>query len=194
MKKKTFVFILLLLAVVGWFVLRAITHSEVKVVVKTSDPQSAVKTDHQVPASLKTDDQSPTSNNLEEKKNYREKVTKDEEFEAFDKMENAWLLKVRDLIGPEKYSLYLSLREQNEKEKMQAYKEYHEFLRKKYGDNFSYKITDDQTIREKEINQRYLDELLKLIGKEKFQAYTNSKDQFNEQMRRDNKAAIQIEF
>jgi uncharacterized protein YgiM (DUF1202 family) len=86
------------------------------------------------------------------------------------------------------------MRDRNEKEKMQAYKEYHNYLRQKYGDKFSYNITDDQSAREKQINQRYLKDLLKLIGPEKFKKYTASKDQFNEEMRRKNKESIQIEF
>jgi hypothetical protein len=67
-------------------------------------------------------------------------------------------------------------------------------LRQKEGDKFSYSISNDQSVREKEINQRFLKDLLNLIGPEKFRLYISVKDQFNEEMRRNNKEAIQIEF
>ncbi len=48
-------------------------------------------------------------------------------------MEKTWLEDVKDIIGEKDFQTYVEMRETNEKEKMQAYKEYHEFLRKKYG-------------------------------------------------------------
>ena len=120
--------------------------------------------------------------------------TADENFEVFDKIEKEWLTKAQAIVGSDKYQAYLGLREQNDKEKLLAYKEYHDYLRQKYGDKFSYNLSEDQSIREKKINQRYLGELLKLIGPEKFTKYTAEKDQFNEEMRRQKKETIQIEF
>lgn len=117
----------------------------------------------------------------------------EEQFAEFDRMEKNWLSKVESIIGKD-YPAYLELREINEKEKMQAYKEYHDYLRKKFGDKFNYNISEDQSIREKEINQKYLKQLLDKIGKTKFQAYLKARDEVNESNRRARKLFMQIEF
>jgi uncharacterized short protein YbdD (DUF466 family) len=123
-------------------------------------------------------------------------LTKEDEdqFAAFDRMEKAWLASAESIIGVNHYGRYLEMRENNDKEKMMAYKEYHDYLRLKFGDKFTYNISEDQSVREKEINQRYLKELLTLIGEKKFQAYLNARDKINEENRRNNKEFIQIEF
>ncbi len=118
----------------------------------------------------------------------------EEQFAAFDRMEKAWLVKAQSIIGDTHYRRYLEMRENNDKEKMMAYQEYHNYLRQKFGDKFNYNISEDQSVREKEINQRYLKELLALIGETKFQAYLKARDQINEENRRNNKEFIQIEF
>lgn len=123
-------------------------------------------------------------------------LTKDDEeqFEAFERMEKEWLAIAESIIGITHYPRYLEMRENNDKEKMMAYKDYHDHLRQKYGDKFTYNISEDQSVREKEINQRYLKELLTLIGNEKFQSYIKARDRINEENRRKNKTFIQIEF
>ena len=118
----------------------------------------------------------------------------DEQFAAFDEMEKKWLADVHAIVGDQFYPTYFEMRERNEKEKMQAYKEYHDYLRKKHGDNFTYNISEDQSIREKEINKRYLQELMKLIGEEKFKAYIKARDKINEDNRRNKKEFLQVEF
>ena len=118
----------------------------------------------------------------------------EEQFAAFDKMEKAWLATAESIIGVNHFGRYLEMRENNDKEKMMAYKEYHDYLRQKHGDKFTYNISEDQSIREKEINQRYLKELLALIGESKFQAFIKARDKINEENRRSNKEFIQIEF
>lgn len=120
--------------------------------------------------------------------------TEEEKFEAYDQMEKKWLGKVKEILESRHYDIYLDMREQNDKEKLEAYKEYHEFLRKKHGDQFSYKISEDQSTREKAINQKYLKELLALIGEQKFAEYLKARDAVNEEYRRNNKPFIQIEF
>lgn len=194
MNKKILFFIIVILSVLGWFIFRS-TPVPLEKVVETNNETKVNSSDTKVPPSLKINTQAKVAGNKpEENKNYRLKESKDEQFEIFDKLEKEWLTKAQAIIGAEKYSQYLEMRNQNDKEKMQAYKEYHDYLRQKYGDKFSYNISDDQSIREKQINQRYLKDLLKLIGPEKFKIYTATKDQFNEEMRRNNKEAIQIEF
>lgn len=126
---------------------------------------------------------------------YNTLTKKDEdEFAEFDLLESSWLVTAESIIGRADYPRYIEMRDANEKEKMIAYQEYHDYLRKKFGDKFEYNISEDQSIQEKKINQRYLKELLALIGNEKFQAYIKARDKINEENRRNNKAFIQIEF
>jgi hypothetical protein len=120
--------------------------------------------------------------------------TTENNFAIYDQMEKKWLDSASLIIGPKTFPIYLEMRERNDKEKMQAYKEYHDYLRFKYGDKYSYNISEDQSIREKKINERYLNDLLKLIGQEKFKAYLKAKDDFNEESRRRSKEAMIIEF
>ncbi len=116
------------------------------------------------------------------------------EFAEIDLMEGSWLTTVESIIGRTDYPRYIELRDANEKEKTIAYQEYHDYLRKEFGDKFEYNISEDQSIREKEINKRYLKELLALVGNEKFQTYLKARDKINEENRRNNKAFFQIEF
>ncbi len=121
-------------------------------------------------------------------------VDDQEIYQAYDEIERIWLETIKPVIGDEQYGAYLELREKNEKEKMDAYKAYHEFLRQKYGDKFEYNISEDQSAKEKEINQAYLKKLLTLIGPEKFQIYLKAKDQYNEGTRRSGQAFLPMEF
>ena len=162
-----------------------------EVLVRDSNPEKK-SSDSLTPVSLKVKEQATVQNSDRDPQTIEE--TADKNFELFDKLEKKWLTRTSELIGPEHYKQYLEMREENEKEKMMAYKAYHDYLRQKYGDKFSYNISEDQSIREKEINKQFLNDLLKLIGPEKFKRYTEMKDQFNEEMRRNNKEALQIEF
>lgn len=118
----------------------------------------------------------------------------EDNFKAFDEMEEKWLKKVESLFTPVEYRNYLEMRKRNEQEKMVAYKEYHDYLRSTQGDAFSYKISEDQTAREKLINQDYLKELLNLVGEEKFKKFVAERDKMNEQLRKEGKEFIQVEF
>jgi hypothetical protein len=189
-KGLTFIAILAVVLILGWFVYRALNRNETEVI---NDSNPKVHTlDVNTPPSLKVSDvpaKVPTQQ-------HAEKVDENEarNFEIYDRLEKEWLEKVQTIIGAEKYPRYLEMRETSEKEKLLAYKEYHDYLRQKYGDKFSYNISEDQSVREKQINERYLNDLLKIIGPEKFKSYTEAKDRFNEDMRRKKTEAIQIEF
>lgn len=145
-----------------------------------------------VPVTIKTDDKFVRPKKVREHSELSEKD--EEQFAEYDEMEKKWLNNVKVIIGEKDYPFYLEMRDTNEKEKMQAYKEYHDYLRKKYGDKFNYNISEDQSIREKEINQKYLKLLLEKIGQEKFQVYIKARDKINEENRRKKKLFLQIEF
>jgi hypothetical protein len=142
----------------------------------------------ETPATIKTS--AATSS----EKVFKASVAQDEQFEAFDKVEGVWLGRVEKIIGPENFPRYTQMRFSNEKEKLKAYQDYHAFLRKKYGDKFTYNISEDQGIQEKKINQKYLKELRALIGDAKFKAYIKARDEINEQSRKEETNHLQIEF
>ena len=48
----------------------------------------------------------------------------------------------------------------------------------------SYNISEDQSLQESKINQKYLKELLNLVGKEKFAQYIKARDKLNEENRK----------
>ncbi len=142
------------------------------------------------PTTLKTDEPTPHRTRTHETMTPSEEA----QFEIYDQMEREWLGKMKALLDEREYVVYQDMREQNEKEKLKAYEQFHQMLRKRHGDQFSYKISEDQTAAEKEINQKYLNELLALIGEKKFAEYLKARDQINENFRRKNKIFIQVEF
>jgi glutamyl-tRNA reductase len=120
----------------------------------------------------------------------------DSNFEEYDQMEKNWLEKAENILGKKDFLYYEDLRKRNDEEKMNAYKEFHNYLRQKNGDNFSYHLSEDQSIREKTINTKYTREFIKRIGEEKFKNYLKARDEFNEGLRRKAKEghALIIEF
>jgi len=193
MKKIILLILLVVLVYTGRIYFKEINNPQQKIVVH--ETAYKVVNDNQAPPSFKINSDSHNSA-ADNDKNPNNKVRKikDQNFEAYDALEKSWLLKAQKIIGADKYAVYVDMKNQNEKEKLAAYKEFHNYLRKKYGDKFSYNISDDQSIREKEINHKYLAALAKLIGPEKFTEYTAAKDQLNEEMIRNNKDSIQVEF
>lgn len=196
-KSKKFVPYLLIVIFVSWFsykffIARPIPETpSMKLDWEELDATSGSKPE-KTPVTLRSE------KSLEKKQTVREHSTLTEsdaaQFAEYDVMETNWLSTVKGIIGVQNYPYYLEMRENNEKEKMQAYKEYHDYLRKKYGDKFNYNISEDQSIREKEINQKYLKQLLEKIGQERFQTYLSARDKINEENRRKKKLFLQIEF
>ena len=192
MKKNVLFLIVLILIVIAWQAYRTLKTSEEKYS-ETSSDSKIISKDSNAPLSLKLITVANHNPSIQ-KNNDKGHLTDDDQFLAFDKVEEEWVGKVEEILGVDQFSKYLEMKKNNDIEKMQAYKEYHDYLRQKYGDKFSYNISDDQSPKEKQINQRYLKDLLKLIGPIKFKSYTSAKDQLNEQVRRSNKEAILIEF
>ena len=141
------------------------------------------------PASIKVGD-----NRLPPKKVVYE--TKDDKFEEYDRIENDWLSKAHKLFSDKEFMLYQDMRKRSDQEKEKAYQAYHDYLRSKFGNNFKYNISEDNSILEKKINDRYQKELLKLVGQEKMRRYVSEREKFNEELRRNSqgKSFLIIEF
>jgi hypothetical protein len=180
--KKIFIFLFILLSVVIYYFYNKKNPKKNYYEIQSSNNMPAVfKPVH-------SEDVKPLSNKTIK--------TQDTNFEKFDQVEKEWLIRIEKLLGRSNFEYYSDLRSKNEEEKMKAYKEFHEYLRLKHGDNFSYNISEDQSVREKEVNTKYTRLLLTKIGEEKFKEYLIIRDHFNEEQQRKDQDgnALVIEF
>lgn len=112
----------------------------------------------------------------------------EKEFQEFDRLENAWIKEVQKVFPkPKMFDVYLVFREDCEREKMEVYEEFHKLMEKKYGKNYSYSLSEDQTKREQLINDKYLKKLKDMLGEKDFMNYLKVRDQFNEEIARNTK-------
>lgn len=195
-KIKTAIPYLLIALLVGWFsykffVERKVTTQSQMTLDWDELDRSGMGATADLPKSIKEAKTSETA--LSQSKDIGEPES-DEMIAEIENMEKKWLGEVKSIIGSEQYPAYLELKKINEKEKLEAYNAFHEYMRKKHGDNFSYNISEDQSVQEKKVNQKYLKELLKKIGQEKFAAYIKARDKLNENYRKQNKIFLQVEF
>lgn len=110
------------------------------------------------------------------------------DFEAFDKFEARWISEVKKVFPkPKMFDVYLVFREDNEKEKMEVYEEFHKLMEKKFGPNYTYSLSEDQTKMEQKINDKYLKKLKDMMGEKAFMEYLKVRDEFNEQIMRETK-------
>lgn len=108
------------------------------------------------------------------------------DFLAFEQFENRWIVEVKRVFPkPKMFEVYLVFREDNEKEKMEAYEEFHKLMEKKFGANYTYSLSEDQTKMEQKINDKYLKKLKDMLGEKAFMNYLKTRDEFNEQIMRE---------
>ena len=87
------------------------------------------------------------------------------DFAEFDRFENQWINEVKKVFPkPKMFDVYIVFREDNEKEKMEAYEEFHKLMEKKFGPNYTYSLSEDQTKMEQKINDKYLKKLKDMVG------------------------------
>lgn len=166
----------------------------------STESSSSVKLKNQdgLPQSAKSLSQEDLSNDQKEKLIAEsEKVNSAEtlddkesekEFAEFDQLENAWIKEVQKVFPkPKMFDVYLVFREDCEREKMDVYEEFHKLMEKKYGKNYSYSLSEDQTKREQLINDKYLKKLKDMLGEKDFMKYLKTRDQFNEEIARNSK-------
>ena len=110
------------------------------------------------------------------------------DFAEFDRFENQWINEVKKVFPkPKMFEVYLVFREDNEKEKMEAYEEFHKLMEKKFGPNYTYSLSEDQTKMEQKINDKYLKKLKDMVGDKTFTEYLKVRDEFNEKVMRETK-------
>lgn len=201
-KIKKIIPVLFIVLFVGWFCKKFFLDREV--------PRSQVQTLEWSDTDIRDEfaDTAQDEDNLDEhghvhgqkdsKAEQQLKELTDEEAEEIigkiEKIEQQWLSQVHTIVGDQHFEQYLKMRQRNEKEKLEAYNQYHEFLKKKYGDRYAYNISEDQSKKEKEINQNFLREFKMLIGEAKFKEYLKAKDEINKEYQKQNELFMEIEF
>lgn len=109
--------------------------------------------------------------------------------EKFQKVELEWENKMRDLIFNEfdldqkAFDEYVALKEGFQRDKIEAFEEYHQFMQEKYGENYSYQPTDDEIAFSVKINEEYLLNMKKLFGEERYLRYLEFRDQYNNHLK-----------
>ena len=199
-KFKKIIPVILIVIFIGWFckkyfIDREVPRSQTQEL-NRYDLEAHDELDEEGEDSDALDGHTHGANETKEEKMLKELT--DEEAEEIigkiEKIEQKWLDQVHAIVGDQNFEQYLKMRQRNEKEKLDAYNQYHEFLRKKYGDKYAYNISEDQSKKEKEINQNFLKEFKMLIGEAKFNDYLKAKDEINKEYQKQNELFMDIEF
>ncbi len=142
-----------------------------KIATPTVDTQSKVETDiEEEEGMVLTEDQ------MIKLEAYFEKVEKD----WSDKMNQLF---VRELgLDAKVLQDYWKMREGYEQDKLDAFEEFHEEMIEKYGDNYTYKPSEEEQLFSAKVRQRYDQALLKLIGDEAYSRYLEVRDQYNREL------------
>lgn len=106
----------------------------------------------------------------------------------FEKVEKDWAdrmnqLFVRELsLDSQKLTEYFKMREGYEQDKLDAFEDFHEEMIEKYGENYSYKPSEEEKLFTAKVRERYEAALIKLIGEEAYTRYIEVRDQFNREL------------
>ncbi len=194
MVKKAGLVVLLILVAAAFYFLRN----------KENLPLSTEKQSVAITAVTNAPEIDPLPKSLEITSGEKKKTSKpgpeaedDKNFEEFDRLEEKWLNQMQTFFNDEKkFNIYMMFRDSSEKEKLDAYEEYHKHLEAKYGKNYSYSLSEDDTKREESINNKYLNKIKLLLGEKEYIKYLEVKDQFNkeEAKKMTNKKSLLIEI
>lgn len=192
-KQKFLLIIFVILVISGG------TYSGVKIYRMILTTNNSQKTIH---STLNTS--SPTSlivnENESDKESSLKKISSNAEStfsEQFDSSEKKWLSEVKLIIdSDELYYRYTAIRDGAEALKLKKYEEFHQRLKadmaKKPGPGIL--VSQDKSPEEMQVNKDAEQEILQLIGPEKFKIYLKSKDLFNENLRRNHILTWQMEL
>lgn len=115
-----------------------------------------------------------------------EQMVKLEEY--FEKVEKDWSDRMNQLFSkdlglePKALEEYYKMREGYEQDKLDAFEDFHEEMIEKYGENYSYKPSEEEKLFTEKVRERYDQALIKLIGEEAYQRYLETRDQFNREL------------
>lgn len=200
MKKFTIATIVLtLVVVIGLLVKRAQNGGRVNEAIKEdisiteSDKEkvqeaAAALDDNSVPMAPKTSESTQTEQAMPEEGMVltEEQMLKLEQH--FEKVEKDWSDRMNQLfvkelgLEPKALEEYYKMREGYEQDKLDAFEDFHEEMIEKYGENYSYKPSEEEKLFTEKVRERYDQALIKLIGEEAYQRYLETRDQFNREL------------
>lgn len=106
----------------------------------------------------------------------------------FEKVEKDWSerinqLMVRELeLEPKVVEEYYKMREGFEQDKLDAFEDFHEEMIEKYGENYTYRPSEEEQMFSAKVRERYDQALVKLIGQDNYVRYLEMRDQFNREL------------
>jgi|GEM_PF-5170261 len=115
----------------------------------------------------------------------------DEMTAYFEATEKAWGQRMDDLItgefglGVDALKKYNVLREGLDRDKMEAFNEYHKYMREKHGDNYSYIPTKDEEQFGKKLRIQYEEKVRDFFGDKNYQRYKEVRQEFNQKLRKE---------
>ncbi|MDC1174306.1 hypothetical protein OAT67_02850 [Bacteriovoracaceae bacterium] len=111
--------------------------------------------------------------------------------EYFDKVEEEWDRKIKDLfitemgLSSQDVEDYNKMKEGFAEDKIEIYQDYHEEMVQKYGDSYQFKPSEEMTSFEKKLREDYQNLIRKRIGDDNFKKYIEMLDNYNEEVRRE---------
>lgn len=106
----------------------------------------------------------------------------------FEKVEKDWSDRMNQLfnkdlgLDPKMLQEYYKMREGYEQDKLDAFEDFHEEMIEKYGENYSYKPSEEEKMFTAKVRERYEQALIKLIGEQAYIRYTETRDQYNREL------------
>ncbi len=106
----------------------------------------------------------------------------------FEKVEKDWSDRINQLMGrelglaPKVIEEYWKMRKGYEQDKLDAFEDFHEEMIEKYGENYSYRPSEEEQMFSAKVRERYDQALVKLIGQDAYVRYLEVRDQFNREL------------
>ena len=107
----------------------------------------------------------------------------------FEATEKSWNERMEHLIIDELHlptktlKEYKVLREGFDRDKMEAFEDFHKYMRDKHGDNYSYNPTKDEEQFANKVKDQYDSKLRQLFGQEHYLQYREVRDEFNKKLK-----------
>jgi hypothetical protein len=130
---------------------------------------------------------------LKDNEDLLERKLSDGEFvaleEYFENLEEEWEKSIEELfieelqLGESVLEEYWKMQEGLERDKIQAFDEFHKAMQKKFGDDYNFRPSKEQRKVEKELRDRYQDELKTLLGGESYSRYLELMNETNEKIK-----------
>ena len=116
----------------------------------------------------------------------------------FEATEKAWNERMEHFIIDELHmpvsalKEYKVLREGYDRDKMEAFEDFHKYMRDKHGDNYSYNPTKDEEKFANKVRDKYDAKMRQLFGQEHYPQYRDVLSEFNKQRKAEQNPEIGV--